>query len=91
MRNKFLITLWHYRDASVRTQCRIDQYFDEVKTDAMHGDAYAAYAAFIIDIVCYRKRACTSLSEMSAIIDSYDYPDEFADRLAEELENTVHY
>lgn len=91
MRNEFLSTLWHYQDSPVHMQCRIDRYFDSVKADAMCGDAYDAYAAFIIDIVCYRREASVSLKEMCEIIDSYDYPDEFADRLTAELENTIYF
>ena len=49
------------------------------------GDKYANYAAFIVDIVCFRKDASITIEQMDEIINGYHYPSDFADRLHKEV------
>lgn len=85
MKNKFLPLLWDYPDLPQKQQGKLGVFFDEAKEDSMFGDAYAGYVAFIIDIVCFRRKANITVKEMDDIISAYDYPTEFADRLTTEL------
>ena len=85
MVNKFLPLLWDYPDLPTHQQHKIDMYFEGLKEDAVCGDDFAHYAAFVCDIVCHRKGADVTVQEMDAILCSYDYPDDYSDRLDREL------
>jgi len=60
-------------------------YFEGLKEDAMCGDDFAHYAAFVCDIVCHRKGADVTVQEMDVILCGYDYPEDYSDRLDREL------
>lgn len=85
MKNNYLPILWDYPDMPLKLQSKFDKFFEDKKHDAMLGDDYAAYAAYVIDMVCYRRDANVSSKEMDILIDLYKYPNEYADRLTEEL------
>lgn len=79
--NKFLPLLWDYPDLPTHEQHKIDMYFEGLKEDAMCGDDFAHYAAFVCDIVCHRKGADVTIQEMDVILCGYDYPEDYSDRL----------
>ena len=53
MKNNYLPILWDYPDMSLKSQTKIDKFFEDKKHYAMLGDSYSAYAAYVIDIECY--------------------------------------
>jgi len=83
--NKFLPLLWDYPDLPTHKQHKIDTYFEGLKEDAMCGDDFAHYAAFVCDIVCHRRNADVTVKEMDAILCGYDYPEDYSERLDKEL------
>ena len=85
MRNDFLPLLWDYSDLPHQVQSKIDNFFEDKKYDSMCGDDYSAYAAYVIDLVCFRRKANISCKEMDIILDGCKYPKDFADRLTAEL------
>ena len=89
MSNQYLSLLWDYPDMPQVLQSRIEQQFEEYKYAAMCGDEFAGYAVFVLDLVCHRREANVSVAEMDSIINSYDYPEEFAARLTSELESKL--
>lgn len=85
MQNKFLNVLWFYPSYAPIRQQKLDAYFESIKEDAMNGDDFASYASFVVDIVCFRKDASITIEQMDDIINSYNYPCEFSERLANEI------
>lgn len=85
MRNKFLNVLWFYPSYAPVRRRKLDAYFEDIKEIATNGDEYANYAAFIVDIVCFRKDASITIEQMDEIITGYHYPSDFADRLHKEV------
>ena len=85
MKNNYLPIIGDYPDMPLKLQSKFDKFFEDKKHDAMLGDDYSAYAAYVIDIVCYRRDANVSSKEMDILIDLYKYPNEYADRLTQEL------
>ena len=61
MQNKFLNVLWFYPSYAPVRRRKLDAYFEDIKENATNGDEYANYAAFIVDIVCFRKDASITL------------------------------
>ena len=85
MKNNYLPILWDYPDMSLKSQTKINKFFEDKKHYSMLGDDYSAYAAYVIDMVCYRRDANISSIEVDILIDLYNYPNEYADRLTQEL------
>ena len=85
MKNDFLKVLWFYPSYAPARRRKLNAYFEGIKEDALNGDAYATYAAFVIDIVCFRKDSTITIGQMDAILDSYNYPSEYSDRLRKEV------
>jgi len=85
MQNKFLNVLWFYPSYAPVRRRKLDAYFEDIKENATNGDEYANYAAFIVDIVCFRKDASITIEQMDEIITGYHYPSDFADRLHKEV------
>ena len=57
----------------------------EATTALVSATGYANYAAFIVDIVCFRKDASITIEQMDEIINGYHYQSDFADRLHKEV------
>ncbi len=81
MKNNYLPILWDYFEL----QSKIEKFIESKIDDSMLGDDYARYAAFIMDILCHRRDTTISIERTDELIDCYEYPTEFADRLTQEL------
>ena len=88
---KFICTVCgyiHEGDAAPERcpQCKVPaSKFEVLKEDALRGDAFATYASYIVNIVCYRKDFSITIEQMDEIISGYNYPRVHAERLSCEL------
>lgn len=85
VKDDFLKILWSYPMYSTIKRKKLDGYFEVLKEDALRGDAFATYASYIVNIVCYRKDFSITIEQMDEIISGYNYPRAHAERLSCEL------
>lgn len=88
MKHNYLKLIWNYPNYTPYGKSVIDGYFEQCKDKGTYGDEFSNFAAFVIDIICYRKKQMT-ISEMEDLLDSYDFPKEYSDRLTHELQNIM--
>lgn len=89
MNNDFLKILWYYPMYSTVKRKKLNRYFEVLKEDALRGDGFAAYASYIINLVCFRKDFNLTINQMDDIISGYSYPHEYSKRFTCELREVL--